>query len=126
MVNPWISTQSKQDHLDLISEAAITVAAEDTYLEPIHHLKLNNKKLVIVAEDGKEDMEKDKEAGREEGAISNSRHKGNKRITSPRRSKSEPLRLRTTTRTKHLRVQWNESIQFWPRPAKKKETELRS
>lgn len=77
-------------------------------------------------EDGKEDVEEDKEAGREEEATSNNRHKDRRRTTSLRRSKSEPLRLRTPTRTKHPRVPWNASTRSWPRPVKKKETELRS
>lgn len=89
------------DPLDLTSEAATTVMAKDTSLEPVHYLKPSNKEQVVAAEDGKEDVEEDKEAGREEEEISNSRRKGNRQTTSPRHSKSEPLRLRTATRTKH-------------------------
>lgn len=80
----------------------------------------------MAAEDGKEDVGEDKEADREEEATSNSRRKDHKRITSPRHNRSEPPRLRTPTRTKHPKVPWNASTRFWPKPAKKKETELRS
>lgn len=97
MANPWTSTQSERDHLDPTPGAATTVAAEDISLEYAHCLEPSSKEQVMAGEDGKEDVEEDKEAGREEEAISNSRHKDRRRITSPRRSKSEPPRLRTTT-----------------------------
>lgn len=118
--------QSERDHLDLTPGAATTVAAEDIFLEHAHRPELSSKEEVVAGEDGKEVVEEDKEAGREEEAISNNRHKDRKQITSPRRSKSEPPRLRTLTRTKHPKVLWNVSTRSWPRPVKKKETELRS
>lgn len=80
------------------------MAVEDTSLEPVHHREPSSKERVMATEDGKEDVEEDKEAGREEEEISNSRHKGNRQITSPRHSKSELPRLKTTTRMKHLRA----------------------
>lgn len=110
MVNPWTSTQSEQDHLDPTPEAATTVAVEDISLEHIHRPEPSSKEQVVAAEDGKEDVGEDKEAGREEEATSNNRRKDHKRITSPRRNRSEPPRLRTPIRTKHPKVPWNASI----------------